>query len=353
MKIDFLISNLKGGGAQRVMVLLAEHFSENGHEVSITTINIGEEYSIENRIKRIRLHGGSIKNHRIRGFLNILTYYKKKTNRPDILISFITQVNAYAIIAAKLYNIKVIVSEHNSHLRFQKPIWLTKLTRTILYRHANYVTVLTSFDIDFYKKKKANVIVMPNPCSFKPINNNNHKKEKTIIAVGNLDRYHHKGFDNLIKLIKPILEKNNDWTLKIIGGGDKGEIYLKDLAKKNGIINRVEFTGFTSNVREIMKVSEIFILPSRYEGLPMVLLEAGSQGMACIAYDCKTGPSDIITNNYNGLLIKDQDMTEMQDGLNKLIKNIELRKKLGTNAISSLDKYSMDSVGQNWEKLFL
>ena len=84
----------------------------------------------------------------------------------------------------------------------------------------------------------------------------------------------------------------------------------------------------------------------------MVLLEAMSQGMACIAYNCRTGPSDIIENNRNGLLIDDQDMSKMQKGLRLLIEDETLRARLSNAGISSLERYDIDSITERYETLF-
>ena len=352
MKIDFIIGSLTGGGAERVLVLLGNYFAENGHTVRIITFYDGDAYELDSRISRVRLHDGKIKNHKIRSLINLFGFYKKKSNRPNVIISFITQTNLISIIIAKIYGINIIVSEHNSYLRAQHPKNLTNFTRTFLYPLANYLTVLTSFDIDYYKKKKVNVVVMPNPCSFTPIVEHNKTKDKTILAIGNLDRYHHKGFDNLLSLVAPVLKNHKDWTLKIIGGGEKGLKFLTKLVNQHNIQNQVIFTGFRKDVNQIMERSEVFILSSRYEGLPMVLLEAMSQGMACIAYDCKTGPADIIENDINGLLIEDQNIEAMQKGLEKLICNEKLRFNLSCNATKTIDKFSLENIGQQWVQLF-
>ena len=352
MKIDFVISNMSGGGAQRVMAILANQFAHLDYDVRIISLYKSEDaYALNPKINRITLSASKIKNKKIGAFLNLHNFYKEENNKPNVIISFITLTNLLTIIIAKILKIKIIVSEHNSHLQIQNPKYLTKFTWNYLYRLADYVTVLTRYDIDFYKKRSANVIVMPNPCTFKPIITNHHLREKSIIAVGSLNRYHHKGFDNLIKLIAPVLIENPAWTLKIIGDGEKGLKHLRLLAEDNGIKDRIEFTGFRNNVNEYMHAASIFVLPSRFEGLPMVLLEAMSQGMTCIAYDCKTGPSDIINHNHNGILIKDQDTSEMSKKLTKLIRNPELRTKLSNNAIKSLENFSVQTISDKWENL--
>ena len=352
IKIHFLVSSLHGGGAERVLALLANEFDVNNFSVSIITFSQGNAYQINPNIKKIDLHDGNIKNHKIRSWNNLRKYYRKARNRPDVLISFLTHNSAIAITVAKFYSIKVIVSEHNNHLYQESPAWLTNFTRNYLYRFADMVTVLTSYDVDFFKKKGAKVIVMPNPCTFKPITNIPKNRQKQILAIGNLDRYDHKGFDNLIQLIAPILKEFPQWKLQILGSGDIGLKFLKKIVINEGIEDCIEFLGFQDNVQNFMKTSEIFILSSRYEGLPMVLLEAMSQGMACISYDCITGPSEIIQNNVNGLLIENQNQDVMKKELKNLIENDSLRISLQQEAPNRLADCEISTIIKKWENLF-
>lgn len=350
MKIHFIANSISGGGAERVMVLLANEFAERNNSVSIITFNDGLAYDLHSNVNHIQLYGGKLKNHTFRSLINLFKYYLGKKTRPDIAISLMPKINLISILVCKILGIKIIACEHNNHLRetdrLERFIW------NFSYRFADQLTVLTKFDVPFFEKKGAKVIIMPNPCSFIPLDKKVPNKTNTIIAVGSLNRIHHKGFDNLIKLMKPVLEKFPAWRLKIVGGGEDGMQTLKQLAREYGIQDQVEFTGFQRNVAEIMRQSKIFILPSRWEGLPMVLLEAMSQGLACIAYDCKTGPSDIITNFENGLLIENQNMEAMQKGLETLIKDDQLSEQLATNALKNLDYYSMDNVILKWNHLF-
>lgn len=350
MKIHFVISGLKGGGAERVLLLLSNAFARKGYQIAIITFNGKDAFIPDEGIQRIRLHGGKISNHSLRSFLNLGKFYLQGENRPDLLISFMPSISFIAILIAKLYRIKIIACEHINHER--KDSRLDQFTREKLYRFADFLTVLTSFDIDYYKKHKAKVVVMPNPCTFKVVGQVPKHKQKIILAVGSLDRYEHKGFDNLLDILPQIVVKFPDWKLQIVGQGEKG---LADLQKKVAHLRLqdfVEFLGFRSDVDQIMRSSEIYVLPSRYEGLPMVLIEAMSQGMACIAYNCKTGPSDIISNGYNGLLIEDQNKMALQDGLEELMADPLLRKNLGENALRSMDQFQIEAIVEKWEKLF-
>lgn len=356
MKIDFIISRIGGGGAERVLSLLVNNLAKRKtYDLTIITLFAEEDkYKLEPSIKRVTLSKNKIiPGHTTRSVIGLTKYYYTKDNRPDLIISFITLTNFIAIIVAKLYSIKIIAQEHNSHLRYMKNRkLLTDITRKYIYKKADLITVLTSFDVDYYEKYGAKVKVMPNPCSFLPIENNTHQREKTILAVGNLNRYHHKGFDNLIELIAPVLKTNPDWILKIAGSGNKGLDHLTNLVKIADLKDQVVFTGFVSNVSKLMQESSIFVLSSRFEGLPMVLLEAMSQGMACIAYDCKTGPSDIISDNINGLLIDDQNKKEMRLKLSGLINNKALRARFSENGLKSLKRYDIGTITNDYEGIF-
>jgi glycosyltransferase involved in cell wall biosynthesis len=350
MKIDFLVDSLVPGGAERVLVLLADYFETQGHDVTIITFNDIEVWKPSKAIKRVKLFDGRFKNHMFRSIDNIGRYYYKKKNRPNVLISFMTRTNLIGILVAKLYGIKVIASEHNNHLK--EIDRLGDFTRKHAYRFANALTVLTAFDEKYYSKRKVNTYVMPNPCTFDIYDEDVRNRKKEILAVGSLNRYHHKGFDNLIPLITPVLKNNPEWKLRIVGGGKEGMALLKGLTKKHQVEDQVIFEGFSSTVSEIMKQSEIYIMPSRFEGLPMVLLEAMSQGMACISYDCVTGPSEIIDHDTNGILVEDQNADAMSKELEKLINNPEKRLSLAKQGIKSLGRYNIDSIYKKYLNIF-
>lgn len=349
MTIDFMINSLPSGGAERVMSILANGLSDK-HSVRLITFNEGEAFILVDEVKRIKLHHGFIKNHTVRSIINLHSFYKAKPNRPDVLISFLPENNLIAVLVGKLRGIKVIISEHTNHTAMvdRKTKWIQKY----VYRFAFATTVLTSFDKPYFSKFGAKVTIMPNPLKLPESIKEFSKRNHTILAVGALNRYENKGFDSLLKLIAPILEKNLDWSLTIAGHGDKGMQDLMQLTKQLKLEKQVNFTGFCNNIQALMQDSQIFVLPSKYEGLPMGLMEALSNGMACIAYDCVSGPSELIKHNLNGLLIKDQDHISMQQGLISLIENPKLRKKLASNAPASMKPYSLKNILARWEQLF-
>lgn len=352
MRIDFVIGSLKAGGAERVVSILANYFAEKKHIVRVITFNDPDAYELHPAITRTKFHNKKfIKYSVVRGFFSLLNLYSKKKNRPDVICSHIDLMGYATIIPSCLYGIKLTVSEHTNHYN-QEITFAKRFLWNWLYRYPDAVTILTKFDFPFFERKNKNVVVMPNPCSFDPINDLNVEREKVILAIGNLNRYYYKGLDNLIDIVTVIFKKNSDWHLKILGDGKEGRKILENIIRENGIEDRVTLTGLRSDVREIMQKSEIFVLPSKMEGLPMVLIEAMSQGMVCISYDCISGPSEIITNNVDGVLIKDQDKNEMTIRLEDLVNNYQLRERIRSNTPLSLDKFSVENIGAKWERLF-
>lgn len=350
MKIDFLVNSLVAGGAERVLILLANYFDEQGNDVTIITFNEPEVFSANPTVKRVRLHDGGIKNHTVRSIKNLLSYYKDKSKRPNILMPFMTRTNFMGIILGKIYGIKVVSAEHNNHVR--ETDFFGRITRKYLYRISDALTVLTTFDEKHYKQLGVNVHIMPNPCTFEVCNETERNREKIILAVGDLNRYHHKGFDNLVPLIAPVLKKNPDWKLKFVGGGDDGTQLLKNLAKTHNVENRIIFEGYSTEVARIMSESEIYVMSSRTEGLPLVLIEAFACRTACISFDCVTGPSDIIDHNKNGLLIRDQNFDEMAEQLDILMNDPGLRIKLANEGVNSLDRYKIDAIYNRYLTIF-
>ncbi|WP_396638153.1 glycosyltransferase family 4 protein [Maribacter sp. R77961] len=348
-KIDFIIGSLRSGGAERVVVNLANHLASKNHEIRIITFIDGDFYDLNPRINRIRFHKKRIIQQAIpRALFNLARFYKKKKNRPNVISSHIGLMGMATIPIAKLYKIKIIVSEHSNHLRFINN-FSNRIVWDFLYPKVNAITILTRYDLEYFKQKNENVIVMENPCSFRP--SKGLDKEKTILAVGNMNRYEEKGFDNLLKGLAKVLPENKEWKVKLVGGGDNGISTLKELVKDLKIEHFVTFTGFRNDVNFLMQKSEIFVLSSKYEGMPMALLEALSQEMACIAYDCVSGPSDIINSGENGILVENQNLDKLISNIVKVMKDDELRNNLGRNGFQNLKRYDISEVGDKWIKL--
>lgn len=356
MKLLFFIGSMRGGGAERVMSILCNELVNRGHDISLATmINHPSFYLLDKRINIISLDrrkGANIVDKiiwRLKWYAYIRRTVKKEN--PDIIISFIYGLNAPVILSTLFLGIPVIASEHttfNMDMSF-----LDKIRRFRINRLAKKVTVLTKYDHDYIGNRLQNKVVMPNPLAFIPVTSINNDQKRYIVAAGSVIRYHIKGFDNLIKIWGGIAHKYPDWKLLIAGNSNESSLsYLESLAQRYNILHQIEFLGPVHSLDNILRESSIFVLSSRYEGFGMVLIEAMSQGCACISFDCISGPGEIITNNVDGILVPDQNMKEMEKSLSDLIEDKSKRLLLANNAIKSVNRFSVENIVNKWEVLF-
>lgn len=356
MKILFASGTMSGGGTERVVSILANELCKNNIDVSILVVAGCSAYKLNEGVKLLKIFSpGEIKKTIINKiYRRIIFLYRVcrtiKSEDPCIVIPVHGGGwNALFIILSKMLSKKVVVAEHLSY-RFSKS-FVTFFERTLIYKLANALVVLTNDDFNYYSSYLECVYKIPNPLSFQPALIN-FPKDNVIVAAGNLDRWHHKGFDNLLYVFACLSKKHSAWRLKIIGDGNVGLKFLSKLADQLDINDKVDFLGFRSDIDLIMRKSRIFILSSRYEGFGMVLLEAMSQGCACVSYDCYSGPSSIIDNEVNGLLVADQNHDQMKLSLNRLLSDESLIYKLSNNAIARSKDFEAKNIIQLWLSVF-
>lgn len=356
IKIIFIIDILGSGGAERVMSILANRFTEIGYDITIFSKAHGPSFfKLEEKVKvvypKVKIKYNNYSTNiinRLRLYLNIYAFLKKE--EPDLVIPFSTTTNGTVIPICKLLGLHVIASEHTNYKVGLNsfPTWFIKRH---IYPHADLITVLTERDKkEFYVKFMKNVTVMPNPLSLLPISYpDNLKRGKIILAIGNVSRVFIKGFDNMLQIFTHISLRYSDWKLWIAGGGDPSNI--NDLIQKYNLTERVSLLGEVKDIQKYMRQSSIFAMTSRWEGLPMVLIEAMSQGMACISFDCFTGPRDIITDGFDGILVEDQNKTQFENQLSELMENHDLRLTLSRNAVETSKKYLPEIIINKWISL--
>ena len=161
---------------------------------------------------------------------------------------------------------------------------------------------------------------------------------------------HVKGYDLLIRAWAHVHARHPDWTLRIFGRGPREEKLQASIDKRD-LTGRVVLEGPAADVGTQLAAASMFVLSSRREGMPMVLLEAMSKGLPVVSYDCPTGPADVITDGHDGLLVKPEKIHAMADAICLLIEDEELRHKLGAHALETAAGYDIDVIGARWETL--
>ena len=170
------------------------------------------------------------------------------------------------------------------------------------------------------------------------------------MAVGRYD--YQKGFERLIDAWAKVCSKVDDWTLEIIGDGDLRPKMLQQIEEK-GLSSRVILKKLPADrMKDAYTNASIFALSSRFEGLPMVLLEAQAAGIPIVSFACKCGPKDLVEEGVNGFLLEEGDMDGLAKRLICLMENDELRKKMGEAAYRNSEHYAEDAIMKQWLDLF-
>lgn len=172
---------------------------------------------------------------------------------------------------------------------------------------------------------------------------------KIIVAAGRLTAQ--KGFDRLIDAFAPLAQTHPDWKLHLYGKGSlRSE--LSDQIRRLGLRRRVRLMGFTDQFEARLANSAVYAMSSRFEGLPMVLLEAMSKGVPMVSFDCPEGPRQLIEHGVNGLLVENGNVEALTAALCQVMDDDALRTRLGAGALASSARYLPDRVCEQWETLF-
>lgn len=354
MRITILVHRLTGGGAERVAALWANGFSERGHDIHVITFDdkSPQTYLLCDGIKTTSVVPCA--NNRLLRVAERIVRLRRtlKQVRPDVVIEVIP--GWQRTIAMLGLRCKKISTEHDS---FERPANATHKLNCFKKFYWNklydYVTVLTQADKDVIGKKIRHVTVMPNPLALTPATSVPHK-DNIVLAVGRKDDWHCKGFDVLIKAWAKVSESIGGWKLQIVGGGDvEGQALLENLCLELGVADSVEFPEYQSDIQPYYEHASVFVLSSRYEGFGLVLIEAMSQGCACVACDYKGRQSEIVTNGVDGLTCKPDDLEALAGLLHSVLNDSELRTQLQTNAIRRSADFTLDKIMDRWGDIMI
>jgi glycosyltransferase involved in cell wall biosynthesis len=172
---------------------------------------------------------------------------------------------------------------------------------------------------------------------------------KVVVAAGRL--VHQKGFDLLLDAFQRVAARHPDWQLWIFGGGVRRDALAAQI-ERLGITGRAHLRRTTDHLDEQFAAASIFVLSSRFEGLPMVLLEAMTAGLPVVAFDCPTGPAQVITHGRSGLLAPAEDIEGLAAGICELIEDPVRRRAMGAAALRDVERFAITSVRRRWEELF-
>ncbi|MDF2552424.1 MAG: glycosyltransferase [Chryseobacterium sp.] len=352
ISVMFILPDLETGGAERIVTTIANHLSRDKFEPKILLLRKQGGYLdfLKNDVEIIDINTERIR-HSLKPILKEI--YRRK---PDIVFSGFGEVNAYLSLFIKLFpKVKFIARETNVVSEH-----VTKKEIRFFYNfYNNYQQIIAQSDdmmndlINNFKIHRSKIIKINNPVDFDFIDDKlqfSHKPEsfkynyKNVVAIGNLSA--RKGFDNLLKVFSRL--KNEKIILHILGDGKDREI-LHQMKDFLGLKN-VVFHGRQENPYEFLKFADLFILSSRYEGFPNVLLEAGACGTYSLANNCPGGINEIIQNDINGEI---GNIDNHEDFAQKILSILQQNydKEWIVNSIKS--RFSKDIILNNYEKVLL
>ena len=291
----------------------------------------------------------------IKPLINLL---KKLDNNQTVIHSM--QSSYLPIIISKFSNFKIVIRNSEdpiSSIKFADEkfySYIVFILRFFFYNLADFIITnskgsANSLKFFLFGKNKNKVKYIYNPyLTKKKIVNSYNKlnRENIILSVGRLCKQ--KNFENLILAFKKFNKKNSKYKLNIIGDGYNKE-KLKKLIRSEKLENKVLLKGYLSNIEKEYKKSKLFILPSLYEGLGNVLIDAINFSVPCIVTNCKSGPSEIISHGRGGTLVPVNDINKMSEAIEYNLSNYSIIKKKLLYAQKKL--YRFDSEKQSMKYL--
>lgn len=361
------------GGVERMVSVKANYYAEYyGYEVTII-VTEGKEFPpffpISKKIQIINLginfeqlwHTSFVR--KIILYLKKQRLYKKQLKseliriRPDITISTLRReinfINSIKDGSRKIGELHVNranyrnfkVKDNNLFLRLFSHFWMSRLLKQL--KKLDKFVVLTEVAKKDWPELD-DVVVIPDPL---PYHTDLHSSllAKKIISIG---RYvYEKGNDLLLEAWSRVEKQRPDWSLDIYGMGNR-EPYERQMAQLGIDPQRCHLHGFLKDVNHEYLSSSIFVLPSRFEGFGLVLIEAMASGLPVLSFDCENGPRSIIADGVNGFLVPPFSVDMLSEKMMLLIDDVDLRKEIGLNAYKASLKYNMDYIGLQWKQLF-
>jgi len=375
MKLLYCIPGLYNpGGMERVLTQKVNYLASRGYNIDIvTTEQNGRKpyFELYNNINVIDLNL-NFNDDFNKGIIKKIFYhfiklrkYKKSlqlfinNNNYDIIISlcgkeieFISSFKNKAKIIGELhfsqnYKEQFLTARNNSFIiKFIGKV----LTRMFIKstKELNRLVVLTKEDENVWNKTNNNIVQIYNSC---PFNDYFHHELviKRFISVGRLDAQ--KGYDYILDVWKSVTAEFPDWILDIYGQGEWHNL-LQNKIKDLRLSKNVFLRGISNNIKEEYRKSYGYILTSRYEGFGMVLVEGMSQGLPCVAFNCKSGPGEIVDDFQNGFLVEVGDVEKMANRIKELIKDPDKRNSFSKASVEKAKLFDQDHIMEQWQTLF-
>lgn len=362
MNLLFFVSSLGAGGAERVASILCNAWASRGDRVTLVpTFSGGGEpfYSLDSRVELIYL--SSVVGSRLDGskqYLARLFAMRRLIcdRKPDVVISFLPNVNIATLLASAFGGIPCVVCERSDPVSHPLPV-VWRIACKSLYRFADTVLVQTNSVADSIGSVYGGirrVSVIPNPVPKELLEFSAKlmapRNRRILLSLGRLSK--EKQVSQIINAFAHIAETSPDWDLHIYGDGPERES-LSFLIGEHGLRERIFLKGRTDEPWRVMENADAFVMNSSFEGFPNALVEAMAVGLPCASSDCQSGPREISDNGKYALLFPVGDESGLRNALSQLTSDLSLRVSLGEKAHKTIiSRFSMDAILREWDDMF-
>nr|WP_315201358.1 glycosyltransferase [uncultured Flavobacterium sp.] len=354
-KIALVGYRLGKGGAEKALANLSIFFDSKGIDVHNVIVLDDVSYPYAGKL----LNLGKLKNNsndifnKIKRFLFLKKYLNE--NEFDFILDFRPRTKTIQefFIAKWLYKTKVIFSVRSYLLDYYIPNWIS-LAR-FMYGDCYSIVSVTNTAKNLIESKYnfKNVITINNPVDFKDIegkyNDAVNLNFEFVIGIGQMETPI-KQFDKLIEAYSNSILPTRNIHLVLLGDGVK-RLSLFDLVKQKKLEDKVHFLGYQNNPFKYLKKAEFLILSSLNEGMPNVILESLACETPVVSFDCLSGPSEIIIDKKNGILVENQNLEKLTEAINLFIEDEVLYDYCKKNASESIQHFSLDRIGEQWLNL--
>lgn len=358
-KLLIFMPFIGGGGVEKNLFIISNFLVTKLNKLTICTTTKSIKKKVSNKIDFLFTKKEFTKetNIRIKYLFCLYTLYKfLKKNKETVVLSF--QANIYCIIICKILNIKIIIRSNSSPAGWYHNF----IKRTIYKKIISFADEVVVNSLEFKKQMQRNfnikVRCIFNPLNKKEIIKNSKKKtnyiflrnKKNCLKILNIGRLTEQ--KDQITLLKAAnqMKKNINFRILILGSGIE-EKNLRAYISKNNLNNFVKIKSFTQNPYPFIKQADIFVLSSKYEGLPNVLLEAATLKKIIFSTNCPTGPNEILDKGKGGFLFKIGNYKDLVKKINFYLKNKKKSKLKIRTVYNGLKRYDYNKNLNEYFKL--
>jgi len=360
MKIAFLIYSLDQGGAERVTSILVNRLASRGVAVTLFLMKPLTEHSytlapevtvvvVSEHMAAFTTGSGILYN------LPRIFYIRRLVKRSgsSVLYTMMTPSNILGALAMIGTRVQVVGSERNDPEKNPMTFpW--RLLRRLSYRFSSAIIAQTSTSAEWLEQFTfaKNVVVIPNPVEFplaraNPVVDVPVVRKNMVLGVGRL--CDQKQFTHLINAFEQLHREHEDWWLAIIGEGSDRDLLQTHIARLE-LCDRVRLIGRVGNMADWYEKAGVFVLTSKYEGYPNVLVEAMAMGVPVISYDCPSGPADLINDSMNGMLVPANDIDSLVVKMQVLMEQPDVVERVKRHSIKIRESLDADLILDEWLK---